>query len=319
MDKLCNKIKLLLKRYIYPPKYYKTDKLATHILYMIRTIENLHIRSMFPVESGIKHYFPSLIETLFTKEEIEKKYCTAQIVYLYHKNRNYIFPGDWGKIVLDHTDDQISTWKGAKINPSKLHRFVEKFLAQIEDCTFTNILLNIQDPKGSHANLLMINKDSEGIILSLYDPHGYTGEGASDVFLDLFASALAQKYKGQVVVKNRINISCIKGLQTFSSDRKGYCSIFSLLWIYIIIKLQKTLDEDEKRLLFENLVTIENCIIGFYSPEQLYNIVLVFASKVMLYYVKKILKPDTVPIFYKEYIKQRKNDDSWGFKVDLSI
>lgn len=308
MNVLCDKIKSIIKQYVHPPPYYMSDKLSVYILYMIRTIENLHIRSMFPVESKMDTYFPSLIETLFLKEEVDKRYCSGQIVYLNHKNNNYLFTGDWGKIILDRED-------GDSYN-EKLDRFIEHFLEQIKSCEFTNILLNIQDPVESHANLLMINKDSEGIMLSLYDPSGYKSD-VGELFLDLFASELAQKYDGQVVVQNRINISCINGLQEFSRDEKGYCSIFSLLWIYIIIKLQKILTDEEKRLLFENLVSLEKCIEDFYTKEELYNIVLVFASGIMLYYIKEVLKPESVHIFNSEYIKQRSGDKSWGFKVDL--
>ena len=90
----------------------------------------------------------------------------------------------------------------------------------------------------------MVTKDPDNdqdIILSLYDPLGYQGDNQSDVFLDLFASSLANKSNVGVTVINRASISCPKGLQAFSQDKKGYCSAFSLLWIYIIIELEKGL------------------------------------------------------------------------------
>lgn len=319
-DTLCDKIINIVKEYVHPRPYYKSDKLSNYLLHITRTIENLHIRSMFPKESGIKEYFPSLIESLFLSEKVDEKYCSGQIVYLNHKNNDYIFTGDWGKIVLntDFSKGSLEQELEQEINIAKLNGFIETFLTEIKYCTFTSILLNIQDVNGPHANLLMINKDSEGIILSLYDPLGYQGDNISDRFLDLFASSLAQKYTDNVVVKNRINISCPRGLQTFSGDQKGFCSIFSLLWIHIIIKIQDELSDSEKRSFFENLVELENCIIREYNRDELYNIVLVFASKLILYYIKGLkVKPEKGAIFYKEYRKQRQGDDSWGFKIQL--
>lgn len=66
----------------------------------------------------------------------------------------------------------------------------------------------------------MITKDSEGIILSLYDPLGYEGDNISDRFLDIFASSLAEKYDGQVVVKNRIIYLVPRGYNNFQVTKK---------------------------------------------------------------------------------------------------
>lgn len=303
-----SKIRDVLDKFVHKPPYYIDNDLSMYILHMIRTIENLHVKTVFADETKIADYFPSLIETVFLMENVDKKYCSGNIIYLNHKDKNYMFIKEWGKISLDEEGDSVE---------DKLDRFVDYFLNTIKDCNFTSILLDIQDPVESHANLLLVCKDSEGIILSLYDPHGYKSDNISDLFLDLFASSLAQKYDGNIVVQNRLTISCPIGLQEFSNDQKGYCSIFSLLWIYVIINLQETLPEDEKRLLFENLVIVEKYIMELYSEQELYNIVLLFASNIMIYYTKNILTDRMKKDFYLEYDKQSKGDKSWGFKIDL--
>jgi hypothetical protein len=176
---------------------------------------------------------------------------------------------------------------------TKINEFVDKFLNDIKDCKFTTILLNIQDIKGPHTNLLMISKDSEGIILSLYNP---TSNHISDLFLELFSTSLEKKYKRQVLIKNKINISCSRG------DKNLYCS---LLWIDIIIKLQERLSNSERRLLFGNLSEVEKYITKYYSTTAWDNIVLVFVSKLILYYIKSYLIGDSIGVFNKEYKRQR--------------
>ena len=293
MKRLCVKIRKVLKEYIHKAPYYTSSKLSNYLLYTTRTIENLHIKSMFPVESKIEQYFPSLIETLFVSEKVDGKYCSGQIVYLNHKSNDYILTGEWGKIVLNSDASELQA-------QSKINRFVDKFLNDIKYCKFTTILLNIQDIKGPRTNLLMISKDSEGIILSLYDP---IGNNRSDLFLDLFASSLQKKYPDQVVIKNRINISCTRG------DQNVYCT---LLWIHIIIKLQERLSNSERRLLFGDL----KCIKQYYTKKGFDNIVLVFASKLILYYIKSNLTGERRRIFNEEYRKQRSGDSSWGFTIE---
>ncbi len=283
MKRLCVKIRKVLKEYIHNEPYYTGNKLSNYLLYTTRTIDNLHIKSMPTVDNC----FPSLIETLFVSEKVDGKYCSSQIVYLNHKSNDYIFTGEWGKIVLN------SNGSGGS-DLTKINEFVTKFLNDIKDCKFTTILLNIQDIKGSHTNLLMISKDSEGIILSVYNP---TADHITDLFLDLFSSSLQKKYEGQVVVKNRINISCTRG------DKNLYCS---LLWIHIIIKLQEKLSNSERRLLFENLADVEKCVIKYYTKKAWDNIVLVFISKLILYYIKSYLIGDRIAIFNKEYNKARR-------------
>jgi len=306
-----SKIKDILDKFVHKPPYYIENDLSVYILHMIRTIENLHVKTVFSEETKIREYFPSLIESVFLMENVNKKYCSGNIIYLNHKDKNYMFIKEWGKIILDEQGDSVES------KHEKLDRFVEYFLDTIKDCDFTSILLDIQDPVESHANLLLVCKDSEGLILSLYDPHGYKGDNISDLFVDLFASSLAQKYEGSIVVQNRVNVSCPIGLQEFSNDKKGYCSIFSLLWVYVIINLQESITEEERRLLFENLVIVEKSIIELYSQKELYNIVLLFASNIMIYYTKNILTDRMKKDFYSEYDKQSKGDNSWGFKIDL--
>jgi hypothetical protein len=139
----------------------------------------------------------------------------------------------------------------------------------------------------------MISKDSEGIILSLYNP---TSNHISDLFLELFSTSLEKKYKRQVLIKNKINISCSRG------DKNLYCS---LLWIDIIIKLQERLSNSERRLLFGNLSEVEKYITKYYSTTAWDNIVLVFVSKLILYYIKSYLIGDSIGVFNKEYKRQR--------------
>ena len=297
MKRLCVKIRKVLKEYIHNSPYYTSTKLSNYLLHTSRTIENLHIKSMFPVESKIEQYFPSLIETLFVSEKVDGKYCSGQIVYLNHKSNDYIFTGDWGKIVLNSDGSELQNLQAQ----TKINRFVDKFLNDIKYCKFTTILLNIQDVKGPRTNLLMISKDSEGIILSLYDP---IGNNTSDLFLDLFAGSLQKKYSNQVVVKNRINISCTRG------DQTGYCS---LLWIHIIIKLQERLSNSERRLLFGNLAEVEKCLTKYYTKKGLDNIVLVFTSKLILYYIKSNLTGERRSIFKEEYRRRR---SGWGFNIE---
>jgi hypothetical protein len=52
-------------------------------------------------------------------EKVDGKYCSGQIVYLNYKSNDYIFTGDWGKIVLNSNGSNGSNRSNqTKINGS---------------------------------------------------------------------------------------------------------------------------------------------------------------------------------------------------------
>jgi hypothetical protein len=97
-EKLRDIINSILDEYKHLPPYYTDVTLQNYLLYVIRTIENLHIKSMFPKESKVVNYFPSLIEVLFRYKKLDvPDYCSGNIVYLKRKNKDYFLHMIGGK------------------------------------------------------------------------------------------------------------------------------------------------------------------------------------------------------------------------------
>jgi hypothetical protein len=274
MDELgliCQKVRQVLSPYVHKSPYYNNPDL---LINTNRALESLHVNSMFPELSGLCKYFPSVLEALFLSEKIDgKNYCAGQIVYLQRRTDKYIFRDDWGEVVLH---DKLNS----EVNIPNLDEFSAKFLNDIIPCKFTTILLNIKSDRGTSASLVMISKDSKGIILALYNPG--RDSHVCNFFLELFRSSLAKKYKGEIIVKNNISVDC---RQIKSKDT---CHLYHLLWLHLLIKTQEMLTDVERRLFFKKFRSIQKRIAKFYGRKGLYNIVLALSTKVTLNYLQHI-------------------------------
>jgi hypothetical protein len=274
---ICQKVREVLSPYVHKSPYYNNPDL---ILYTNRALETLHVNSMFPEISGLCKYFPSVLEALFLSEKIDgKNYCSGQLVYLQRKTDKYIFKGDWGEVVLR---DKLKS----DVNIPNLEQFSSKFLDDITPCKFTTMLLNIKSDGGTSANLIMISKDSKGIIISLYCPSGNRDRSVCNFFLELFRSSLANKYKGKIIIKNNISIDCHDSGPVILSHNT--CHLYHLLWIHVLIKTQESLSDVERRVFFKKFRSIQRRVAKFYGQKGLYNIVLALSSRVITNYLQNI-------------------------------
>ncbi len=98
--------------------------------------------------------------------------------------------------------------------------------------TYLTLKKNISD---SHANMLVAKVQRNNIIINRFDPHGDTKmyPGAENILKYYVKKAPGVKYVGPVSV-------CPSQIQKkewkFKGRRRGYCVIWTLLWLYYRIK-----------------------------------------------------------------------------------
>lgn len=139
-------------------------------------------------------------------------------------------------------------------NFEKIKPFMESVLKKVisenkDDIIIEIGLYNLSRTIG-HANMLYIEQGHDGIHINYYEPQGASIEHERHNYIsNLIRSLYIGKYY------NMTNY-CELGLQFFSKDDVGYCTMFSLLWVYTALKLKNKL----KKQYISDLGNIETII-----------------------------------------------------------
>jgi len=131
-----------------------------------------------------------------------------------------------------------------------------------------------------HVNIVIICKENDNFLIALYEPHGTistdnTFMKISNTFIDYF------RY---FVNKNtyyipRIDISCLKGLQSYSEDKIGYCVTFSFFWYYCFLMVIRDINIDLSLHVFYQIIqVIERIIMLNFTKEELLQAIYAFAN-----------------------------------------
>ena len=198
-------------------------------------------------------YSISPIEILYNMVGVNNSHCTGKVYFTY--------------------EYKLKTDKSYITNSD----FTTKLINRVRTCkslfTSVNVIL-IPKNSSAHANMLFTyyDKKREKIKISLYDPNG------SGIDKDYLSHKLLELIKNEnpslFEIIPRTDISCVEGMQTYTSDYTGFCVMFSFFWLYCILNISKN-NSDIK---LEEIKYVEKLIIGMLPPKILYNIVMKFMT-----------------------------------------
>lgn len=137
----------------------------------------------------------------------------------------------------------VKDGKSFKIN-SEMKEFGEYILELSEHCKFFAIYTSLVTKVGGHANMIfgenISSTDAIGdkmtnnkTVLNYYEPHG------TKFFTKEIASVLdkIQRSSNGKIITNYYGMSNYIGAQLYSLDSVGYCVMFSLFWIYLVLNI----------------------------------------------------------------------------------
>lgn len=276
----------------------KIDPLKSHIFYDKDNIMSMtrwnYIWILYQTInsfSDIYNPYPSLIETVYsmalkTEEKVNKS-CTGQIT---------ISPAPYFNIKTESG----GFFSYVEAN-DEFNKFAIEFVDRVEKCKFTSLIINydeykehnpeVTEDKG-HVNALLIYNNKEDIHIALYEPHGSSCMEHNDFcqskveHINLFLLQLKNILESRkliiieypnVTLHPRTSISRLQGIQPSLRENKttrvGYCLMYSLFWIYLVLHcfdtikdkdITTTLTQVEKLVLNKRDITqIEFAITGF--------------------------------------------------------
>jgi hypothetical protein len=89
-----------------------------------------------------------------------------------------------------------------------------------------------------HENSLLFYKKGDDIEIFPYEPHGSKETAVIHKISDPFFKIIKNKLGKNVILKSRED-SCPIGLQDYTEDKSGFCVMFSLLWLYSLMRCFK--------------------------------------------------------------------------------
>lgn len=118
------------------------------------------------------------------------------------------------------------------------------------DCDLVTIqlILSSLDPesRGGHANLIIVEKYLNELVVSHYEPHGKSDDSSMfDIDVDIAVEIIyyiikTQKSDDNFIVKMASKSCSRVGIQSFTSSfDTGYCQIFSLLWLDLNLYIRR--------------------------------------------------------------------------------
>jgi len=175
--------------------------------------------------------------------------------------------------------------------------FTHVFMNEFKDCKYGVLRCTFQvTDNESHRTILFFERVGEELVFYYYEPHG-TGDmtfsekyGAYDFikkFVKDFNKYLPFAGVSQVRFVDKPDY-CLRGLQAYARDSLGLCQIFSTFWTFMLLTIIARAEANMISLPsiseWYNLIT-EYFNVSF-TPKQTYNIVLIFASKLYLFYTQ---------------------------------
>lgn len=234
--------------------------------------------------------YRSLIELIYFITNSNMN-CTGKIEYQYST-------GPLGSFFKKDTKLLFHVKDIEKIYTKEYKNFVNEFISRVKnsDCALNSIAYGITGnfPKGnkSHATILLTyyDKSKDKIYISLYDPAGSDRDVDLKSISDQFISDLINVApEGQFIVMPDTLLSCPIGIQTFAGKitKKGFCVMFSLFWLYCVLKLDKMIGGRRGGIPFAYISNVEAAILATVKTQgKMKNIISKFAVHVINEYIR---------------------------------
>ena len=278
--------------------------------------------------------YPSIIETVYsmalkTQDEVNKN-CTGQI-FISHENKMKLTEGAEYFDYSTNSKGEFNNFVDEFLNRVDKCQFTSLLIYYDEyKDSYSFITKN-----SGHANIILIHNDDtdNNIYMALYEPHGTSCDTDGDNFcirkkrnIDNFLKKLKdnvdEREKGRnIFIESIIELLCYKKPKrtmllydrTFISreesiqsiipendtTKEGYCVMYSLFWVYLILhcfKISKTKN------IKSTLKNVEELVL-LYPVEHLEKVITGFAISVYNYYFENVnnMSRENVTFFHKEF------------------
>lgn len=200
--------------------------------------------------------------------------------------------------------------------------FTHVFMNEFKDCKYGVLRCTFQvSDDNAHRTILFFERVGEELVFYYYEPHG-TGYntfsemyGAYDFIKNLveeFNTYLPFAGVSQVRFVDKPDY-CLRGLQAYAKDSLGLCQIFSTFWTFMLLTVITRAEANMISL--PSISEWYNYITEYFNvsftPKQTYNVVLLFASNLYLFYTQN------EPNYLKriEVMSKKIRDDIREFQV----
>lgn len=279
-------------------KYYLTQ--WDYVWTYYQTIEN---KDLF-LPPFAKVQLPTFIESIYKmalgEDEDLDNWCTGQLTL--------------------KTDNILQTQSNSfdyTVDKEDFDSFLDEFHVRLAEsnCKFTSLSLNYLVEGGGHRNMILIYKNPKyrRFIMYLYEPEADVQKDVQN-FLEYLVLKYNEKFSSVIDVNKNVypnqcpllyskSMSSI-GLQNIIKEsERGYCIMYSYLWLYIVLKCSSSVN------VLELLDGVEDGLISNYSVEQLADIVVSFAGKAVNFYIEdigKYVSEDVLKVFHEKSIEKFK-------------
>lgn len=215
--------------------------------------------------------------------------------------------------LVEYGDDSTRARYGPKrnkIDDSKyMTDFYEYILEKTKPCRFSVIFVTLVFPNGgAHADMIFVENllDTENtIVFNYYEPHGYEKLIGEFEMLD-FLEDLQKASNNVIYVEYKLTEEL--GSQLYSKDDTGYCVMFSLFWIYVVLNIvMYNLINNTYEVSVLWIDKVEKYYIEKMESKKLYEIVVTFAIELFNNTIENFSTKDQEIIW--RYIGKRLTED----------
>lgn len=236
----------------------------------------------------------SLVNTIIEKNNYDGM-CEKVKLVLYSYN-DYIYFKDTSDYTGIYPKDQQKVSNVS--NEFKTHLRIRMNYLIKNRCNVSAIKVALQGDEYGHANIILVEKYINEILISLYEPHGspLTDDIDVPVVMDTLKSVIEEELGNKFIVKLKESY-CNMGIQSLVVDYDiGYCQLFSLLWLDLNLFIKNRIIDDFSREFPElpiatvgvgNIVRrIESLFIeSFSSPKAIYEAVMGYCYSLITKYL----------------------------------
>lgn len=157
-------------------------------------------------------------------------------------------------------------------------KIADDLIQNSDDCKFFVIDVGIMPPpshpNSGHSNVIFCEFTGSKIILNCYEPLNKYQHAIEQVLYNLSVN-----HKG--IIYNE-NLRSGEGAQKYAKDDAGYCVMFSLFWLYIVLNIVVyNINHDSYVLSKYWIEEVEKYYISMLQPKELFEIVITFGISLM--------------------------------------
>lgn len=193
----------------------------------------------------------------------------------------------------------------------KISDFLDMINIISKKCRFFVFRVSFKSQRegASHLNMILGERlDDNNIILNYYEPHGFIKEPILKVINKIFSygKSISREQNLPSITLN-YNTSNVEGAQIKAGDFIGYCTMFSLFWIYIVLNIIiYNLKNNSYSPSPDWIYKVEHYYASSVSSDKLYEIIITFALELFNDYIHSLPVEEQKRIFEK--IALRLND-----------